>query len=172
MKRLIAALVVASLAVVPASAAAKSKAKVYTGSFTLAGADGNYVTGKFGTVQLVDGKRNDKLSVHVRRLAARTKYTYKLAQGSCGGTAVPGWKYRSLKTSRKGVGNATGRSRTFTASKGVKYFVAVYNAAGDQLVLCAPLRTKAKKPHGKPHKPAKPAKPGKRDDAPRGKGRD
>ena len=163
MKRLIAVLVLAALALVPATASAKSKAKVYRGTFALAGADGNYVTGNFGKVQLVDGKRNDKLSVHVRRLASKTKYTYRLQQGSCGGTAVSGWTYRSLKTSRKGVGNSTARSRTFTAAKGTKYFVGVYDAAGNQLVLCARLNTKGKKGHSKPHKPAK---------KPHGKGHD
>jgi hypothetical protein len=153
MKRLIAVLILAAVALVPASASAKSKAKVYRGTFTLVGADGNYITGHFGKVQLVDGKRNDKLSVHVRRLAPKTTYTYRLLQGSCGGTAVPGWKYRTLKTSRKGVGNSTARSRTFRAVKGTKYFVGVYNATGDQLVLCARLSTKGKKAHPKPHKP-------------------
>jgi hypothetical protein len=166
MKRLIAVLVLAALALVPAtaSASAKSKAKVYRGSFTLVGADGNYVTGKFGDVQLVDGKRNDKLSVHVRRLAPKTTYTYRLQQGTCkegapGGTEVPGWKYRPLKTNRKGVGNSTARSRTFTARKDAKYFVGVYSATGDQIVACAQLRTKSKHGHGKPHKPAHPAHP-------------
>jgi hypothetical protein len=152
MKRLIAALVLAALALVPATASAKSRAKVYRGTLALAGADGNYVTGNFGKVQLTDGKRNDKLSVHVRRLAKRTTYTYRIEQGRCGGTAVPGWTYRRLKTNRKGVGNAKGRSRTFTASKSLKYFVGVYNAAGDQLVVCGRLSSKAKKGHGKPHK--------------------
>ena len=119
MKRLIAVLILAALAVVPATASAKSKTKVYRGTFTLVGGDGDYVTGNFGKAQLVDGKRNDKLSVHVRRLAPRTTYTYRLQQGKCkegapGGTDVPGWKYRPLKTNRKGVGNSTARSRTFT----------------------------------------------------------
>ena len=192
MKRLIAVLVLAALALVPATASAKSKAKVYRGTFTLVGADGDYVTGNFGKVQLVDGKRNDKLSVHVRRLAPRTTYTYRLLEGSCkegapGGTAVTGWKYRPLKTSRKGVGNSTARSRTFTARTGVKYFVGVYDATGTQIVVCAQLRTNGHKGHAKPHKPAKPgkpakphkpakpakpAKPGKHDDTPRGKGHD
>src|SRR5215213_6541447 len=107
MKRLIAPLALAAVALSPGVALAHSKAKVYKASFQYVGADGDYVTGSFGKAQLVDGKRNDKLSVHVRRLAPRTTYTYRLQQGLCkegapGGTVVPGWKYRPLKTNRKG----------------------------------------------------------------------
>jgi hypothetical protein len=193
MKRLIAVLILAALALVPATASAKPKTKVYRGTFTLVG-DGDYVTGNFGKAQLVDGKRNDKLSVHVRRLAKRTTYTYRLQQGTCqegapGGTDVPGWKYRPLNTNRKGVGNSTARSRTFTAGRDAKYFVGVYSATGET-VACAQLRTKGKKPHGKADKPrgksddkargksedapgkAEDKARGKSDDAPRGKGRD
>src|SRR4051794_24201573 len=156
MKRLIAVLILAALALVPATASAKSKTKVYRGTFTLVGGDGDYVTGNFGKAHLVDGKRNDKLSVHVRRLAPRTTYTYRLQQGKCkegapGGTDVPGWKYRPLKTNRKGVGNSTARSRTFTSTTDANYFVGVYSATGE-IVACAQLRTKGKKSHGKPHK--------------------
>ena len=78
----------------------QAKAKVYKGTFKFVGADGDYVTGNFGKAQLVDGKRNDKLSVHVRRLAAKTKYMFRLQQGVCkqgaaGGTDVAGCKYHS-----------------------------------------------------------------------------
>jgi hypothetical protein len=167
MKRLIALLIVPALALVPGTAFGhgKSKTKVYKGTFTLVGADGDYVTGNFGKVQLVDNKRNDKLSVHVRRVAAKTTYTYKLVEGVCkegaaGGTEVAGFKYKPLRTNRKGVGNSTARSRTFTAERGVRYSVVV--SAGGEVVLCAQLNTKywhgkpkpkADKPHGKSDKP-------------------
>jgi hypothetical protein len=183
MKRLVAVVILAALALVPATASAKSRTKVYRGTFTLVGADANYVTGKFGKAQLVDGKRNDKLSVHVRRLGSRATYTYRLQQGLCkqgapGGTEVPGWKYRPLRTNRKGVGNSTARSRTFTASRDAKYFVGIYSSTGE-IVACAQLRTKGKKPHGKKDKPrgksddkkSEGKARGKRDDA-RGKAED
>ena len=72
MKKLIALLAAGSVLAAPGVALAKHspKTKVYKGTFEYVGADGDYVTGKFGKVQLVDGKRNDKLSVHVRRLSA------------------------------------------------------------------------------------------------------
>ena len=156
MKTTIALATLVAVALVPATAEAK-RGKVLRGDFTLVGSDGDYVTGKFGKAHLVDGKRNDKLSVHVRRLAKRTTYTFKLQTGSCGGAEVTGWRYRALKTSRKGVGNSWARSRTFKAAKGTKYFVAVYGPDG-QMVVCARLSSKG---HSHPHK-----RHGKRDHAP------
>src|SRR3954447_421388 len=140
MKKLLPLLVVPAVALAPGTALAhgKHKTKVYKGTFTLVGADGDYVTGNFGKVQLVDNRRNDKLSVHVRRLAAKTTYTYKLQEGTCkagasGGTDVAGFKYRPLRTNRKGVGNSTARSRTFSAKRGTRYEVVVY--AGGKVAL-------------------------------------
>lgn len=191
MNRLIALLAAGSVLAAPGAALAKpgsSKTKVYKGTFEYVGADGDYVTGKFGKVHLVDGKRNDKLSVHVRRLASRTTYVYRLqsAPSACAadapaGTDVAGWKYKPLRTSRSGVGNSTARSKTFSIDKTQRYFVGVFragpNGAPGELVLCAQLNTpytkkKAKKP-SKPDKPAKPtapdtSAPGKSEDAPRG----
>jgi hypothetical protein len=175
MKRLIALLVLAAVALVPATATAKSRAKVYRGTFSFVGADGDYVTGKFGKAHLVDTRR-DSLSVHVRRLAPRSKYVFRLQsgqtceEGAAGGTDVAGWKYRRdgvLKTNRKGVANGSAKSRSFRVKRDTSYAVVVYERmSGGTLgpvVLCASL-TKGKKakpkgedkPHGKPDKP-KPA---------------
>lgn len=181
MNRLIALLATGSVLVAPGAALAKPgshKAKVYKGSFEYVGADGDYVTGKFGKVQLVDGKRNDKLSVHVRRLAPKTTYVYRLqsAPSACAadapaGVDVAGWKYRTLRTSRSGVANATARSKTFSVDRTKRYFVGVFragvNGAPGELVLCAQLNTPYKKAK-KPAKPAKPTTPGKSEDAPKG----
>jgi hypothetical protein len=167
MKKLIPLLLVPALALAPGTALGhgKSKTKVYKGTFTLVGADGDYVTGNFGKVHLVDNKRNDKLSVHIRRVAAKTTYTYKLQEGVCkegaaGGTDVAGFTYKPLKTNRKGVGNSTARSKTFSAKRDVKYSVVV--SAGGEVVLCAQLRTNHWK--GKSH--------GKSGDKPKGKSDD
>src|SRR3954452_20119625 len=111
MRRLIAPLTLA-VALVPGTALAHST-KTYRATFQYVGADGDYVTGSFGKAQLVDGRRNDKLSVHVRRLARRATYLYRLesAPKACaadapGGTPVPGFKYRPLRTNRAGVANS------------------------------------------------------------------
>ena len=195
MKKLIAAAACAALAALPAAAVAKPRAKVYRGTFQAVGSDGAYTDGKFGKAQLVDGKRNDKLSVHLRHLGGKTRYVFRLQQadtaceeGAPGGTDVPGWRYRRngiLRTSRRGNANSWARSHTFTADPDTEYFVGVYTAtpSGDpgEIVLCAKLTTKShkrgsKKPdkrHGKPEKgskkPAKghkPESPGKSGDAP------
>jgi hypothetical protein len=193
MRKLTIAVVLTGVALMPAPAFGHAKTTVLRGEFDFVGADGNYVTGKFGTAQLVDGRRNDKLSVHVRRLGSRQRYVFRLLQSAraCeesapAGTPVRGWTYRrggELKTSRGGVANGTARSRTFNVRHGVKYFVGVY--AGNQLVLCADLSGKrhGHKPKKPPHAP-KPHKPkeehgrghheesghGKPADTPRGRG--
>jgi hypothetical protein len=170
MRTTIIAASLATLAVVPASASAHPRAKPLKGTFQFVSADAVYTSGKFGKVQLVDGKRNDKLSVHLRHAGSREKYVFRLesATTACdasapAGTPVPGWKYRHggvLKTSRGGTANSSARSRTFQAKSDVEYFVGVYSrtAAGapGELVFCAELRgNKKHKPH-KPHHPAKP----------------
>lgn len=160
MKKLIAVLALVALALVPAAAPASAKrAKVYKGTFEAVGADGAYSHDKFGRAHLVDGKRNDKLSVHVRRLAPLTRYAFRLQQathaceeGAPGGTDVPGWTYRRagvFTTNRKGHANSKARSRSFAAERGVEYFVAVYTldptGQPDELVLCAELKGKKAK---------------------------
>jgi hypothetical protein len=193
MKKLIAAAACAALVALPATAVAKPRAKVYRGTFQAVGSDGAYTDGKFGKAQLVDGKRNDKLSVHLRHLGSKTRYVFRLQQaetaceeGAPGGTDVPGWRYRRggvVRTSRKGNANSWARSHTFKADPDTEYFVGVYTATptGDpgEIVLCAKLTTKShkrggKKPekaHKKPQKGRghKPDKPGKSGDNP-GKG--
>jgi hypothetical protein len=173
MKSLLLLLVLPALALAPGTAIANSKAKVYKGTFTLVGADGDYVTGNFGKVQLVDNKRNDKVSVHVRRLARKVTYTYKLQQGVCkegapGGTDVGGFTYKPLKTNRKGIGNSTARSKTFASKRDVTYSVVVIG--GGEVLLCAQLRTNDwPKAHGKSetsHGKAEDNQKGKSDDAP------
>jgi hypothetical protein len=156
MKKLVTVAAVAAVALTPAAASAKTRTKVYKGTFELVGADGSYTSDKFGKAQLVDGRRNDKLSVHVRKLGSRAQYVFRLQssatackQAAPAGTDVPGWTYRRgglLSTSRSGVANSWARSRTFTVDPAVEYFVGVFTrtASGDpdQLVACAQLTTK------------------------------
>jgi hypothetical protein len=169
MRKLVALTTVAAFAALPAAAGAHSKTKIYRGSFQLVGADGSYTRDSFGKAQLVDGKRNDKLSVHVRKLGSRATYTFRLQsaataceQGAAGGTDVPGWTYRRggvLVTNRHGVANGSARARGFRVDRSVEYFVGVFDSS-KRLVACAQL-TKKKKPHGKPpgHSKPKPPKP-------------
>lgn len=175
MRKLLAIATIAVFAALPAAASAHSKTKVYKGSFQLVGADGSYTNDSFGKAQLVDGKRNDQLSVHVRKLGSRVRYTFKLQSaaeactpGAAGGTDVPGWKYRRggvLVTNKHGVANSWARARGFKVDRSVEYFVGVFDGS-NRLVACAQLTTK-KKSHGKKHKPHGNDKP-KGDDKPHG----
>jgi hypothetical protein len=165
MRTTIIAAAVASLVLMPASASAHPRAKPLKGTFRLVSDDAVYTSGNFGKVQLVDGKRTDKLSVHLRHAGSRQKYVFRLesAAKACeasapAGTPVPGWKYRHggvLKTSRGGTANSSARSKSFKAARNVEYFVAVYTRTANALVFCAELRGnkqhKASKPkHDKP----------------------
>jgi hypothetical protein len=190
MKRFLALCALLSLALaLPAAAPAKKKSKshhrtaVLKGSFHAIGADGAYTHRKFGKAQLVDNRRRDKLSVHLRRLAPRRTYTFALSsvpkgqprcqEGASGGTQETAFAPGSKRTNRRGNLNAKQRSKTFKANRARRYFVLVFDGADP--VACAKLNgKKAKKgckagpkhpgkPHGaKPKKPKKGAKAAKR----------
>lgn len=183
MKRLLALVALLSLALaLPAVAPAKKKHKhashhrttVLKGSFRAVGADGTYTDRKFGKAQLVDNRKRDKLSVHLRRLAPRTSYTFALysvakgrprcEEGASGGTQETAFPPQTKTTNKRGNLNGTQRSKTFKADRAKRYFVLVSD--GTQPVACAKLNGKkakrgckpgAKHPSGKPHgeRPAK-----------------
>jgi len=191
MKRFLALFALLSLALaLPAVAPAKKKHKahhrttVLKGSFRAVGADGAYTDKKFGKAQLVDNRKHDKLSVHLRKLAPRTTYTFALysvakgqprcEEGASGGTQETAFPPKAKKTNKHGNLNAKQRSKTFKADRAKRYFVLVFDGA--QPVACAKLDGKKakkgckpgakhpakKKPHGehpakKPH-PEHPAK--------------
>jgi hypothetical protein len=161
MKRFLALLALLSLALaVPATAPAKKKrhkhsnhrATVLKGSFEAVGADGAYTDKKFGKAQLVDNRKRDKLSVHVRRLAPRTPYTFALysvakgqprcEEGASGGTQETAFPPKTKTTNARGHLNAKQRSKTFEVDRARRYFVLVSDGA--QPVACAKLKKKGK----------------------------
>src|SRR3954447_21331907 len=132
-----------------------------------------------GKAQLVDGKRNNKVSLHVRGLAPRATYIWHIHQGSCAATGapLPGWTYRSqdgagngtLTTNHSGGANTKARSDTFNADPAQAYSVNVHVAAttnglpAGAIVACGDLtgtRANARTPHPlhHPHPPHKPHK--------------
>src|SRR5829696_6833958 len=157
--------------VLPGTAAAKKhpkhhKTTVLKGSFKAVGADGAYTFKKFGKAQLVDNRKRDKLSVHLRKLAPKTLYTfalYSVPKGTprCradapGGTQETAFPPKSKKTNKRGNLNAKQRSKTFKADRKKRYFVLVFD--GDQVVACAKLDRKGHRKHGgkkKKHKAEK-----------------
>src|SRR3954453_24167819 len=89
-----------------------------------------------GRAQLVDGKRNNKVSLHMRNLAPSTTYLWHVHTGSCASTGapVPGWTYRTedaggngtLTSNEAGNANTKGKSKTFNAQPGTDYSVNVH----------------------------------------------
>jgi hypothetical protein len=134
----------ASIAVLAAAGAATASsghsAKTYKASLsavnpaatTVGLAD---VTGK---AQLVDGKKNNKVSLHMRHLAPNTMYLWHVHDGTCAATGapVPGWTYRTssggngtLTSNGDGNANTKGKSATFNADPTKSYSVNVHIAA-------------------------------------------
>ena len=173
MKKLSALLLALSLALALTGAAEAKKhhhkskhhkTTVLKGTFRAVGADGAYTDRKFGKAQLVDNRKRDKLSVHLRHLAPKTRYTFALysvskgtarcREGASGGTQETAFPPRTRRTNKAGNLNANQRSKRFKADRKKRYFVLVSD--GDQAVACAKLDGKG---HKKPaHKPGKPHK--------------
>jgi Cu/Zn superoxide dismutase len=88
-----------------------------------------------GKAQLVDGKKNNKVSLHVRNLAPGTLYLWHVHEGSCAATGAPvaGWTYRTqagpngtLTSNASGNANTRGKSATFDADVTKSYSVNVH----------------------------------------------
>jgi Cu/Zn superoxide dismutase len=113
-----------------------------------------------GKAQLVDGKKNNKVSLHMRNLAAGTMYLWHVHEGSCAATGAPvaGWTYRTqvgangtLTSNESGNANTKGKSTTFTADPAKSYSVNVHvsaltnGLAAGTIIACGDLTAKAKK---------------------------
>ena len=125
-----------------------------------------------GEAQLVDGKKRNKVSLHMRNLAAGTTYLWHVHVGTCAATGLPvaGWTYRTqdlagngtLTSNASGNANTKGRSATFNADPTKSYSVNVHVAtltngvAAGTIIACGDL--KASKAGGK-SKPSKPHPP-------------
>jgi hypothetical protein len=175
MTRRITAAVVASIAAIGlvglAVAESKPSAKTYKASLapvnpaaTTAG-----VPNVAGSSQLVDGKKNNKVSLHVRNLAPSTTYLWHIHTGTCANTGppVPGWTYRTQvgangTTTSNGSGNANtkGKSTTFNVDPGQSYSVNVHVATPTNglppgtIIACGDLKANKASGKGKP-KPMK-----------------
>ena len=72
---------------------------------------------------MVDGKKNNKTSLHMRNLAPDTVYLWHVHEGTCAATGAPvaGWTYRmqvgangTLTSDASGNANTKGKSATST----------------------------------------------------------
>jgi hypothetical protein len=157
MKSVTVGVAIASLAVAGAAAPVTAKkpsprAKVYRAKLApVPVGDYGLLARSRGKAQLVDGKKNNKISIQVRRLSPRVTYGWRIVEAPASatlpcstGTPVDGWTYKALKANRAGNANSKGKSRTFTADKAKSYFVGVYLPSGDAF-LCGKLTNKKQK---------------------------
>jgi Cu/Zn superoxide dismutase len=142
MTRRISAIAVASIAALGvagvATAASSHSAKVFKASLTAVNpaATTAGLADVVGKAQLVDGKKNNKVSLHMRNLAADTVYLWHVHEGSCAATGAPlaGWTYRTqdaagngtFTSNASGNGNTKGKSATFNADPTKSYSVNVH----------------------------------------------
>jgi hypothetical protein len=163
MTRRITAAAVASIAAIGLASVATAdsghSAKTYRASLAAVNPAGlATVTGK---AQLVDGKKNNKVSLHMRNLAASTMYLWHVHEGTCAATGAPvaGWTYRTqvgangtLTSDESGNANTKGKSATFNADPTKSYSVNVHVAtltngvAAGSIIACGDLKA-SKKPH-------------------------
>jgi hypothetical protein len=108
-----------------------------------------------GKAQLVDGKKNNKVSLHMRNLAASTMYLWHVHEGTCAATGAPvaGWTYRTqvgangtLTSNESGNANTKGKSATFNADPTKSYSVNVHvstltnGLAAGTIIACGDLK--------------------------------
>jgi hypothetical protein len=167
-KKLIAAIAVLSLAGgVPAAVAHKGKDKGSHHAYVFKaklqpvvyGADQMY-SGIRGKAQLVDNKRNDKVSLHMKGLTPGTIYPWHvhviedapagtdpckaLAQQ---GPIVTAFNYKRLKANKSGNANAKGSGKTFRVDANDLYYVNVHDPETGAPISCGVLKpTKKTKP--------------------------
>jgi hypothetical protein len=184
MSRRLTAAAVASIAAIcvaaPATAGSGNSAKTYKASLTAvnpAATTAGLATVR-GKSQLVDGDKKNKVSLHMRNLAAGTMYLWHVHEGSCAATGAPvaGWTYRTqmgangtLTSNASGNANTRGRSATFNADPAKRYSVNVHVAtptngvAAGTIIACGDLtagKASAKAKATKPRPPkAKGPKP-------------
>jgi hypothetical protein len=162
----IAALSVAGVA----TASSGHSAKTYKASLTAVNpaATTAGIANVVGKAQLVDGKKNNKVSLHMRNLAPSTVYLWHVHEGTCAATGAPvaGWTYRThdqtgngtLTSNASGNANTRGKSATFNADPTKSYSVNVHvstptnGLAAGTIIACGDLKAtkasgKAKKPH-------------------------
>jgi hypothetical protein len=114
-----------------------------------------------GNAQLVDGKKRNKISIHVRGLKPGETYLWHIHKAKnatddpCAAnspaadpTPYAGWNYRTLKANEAGNASSKGTSLTFDsrADPG-PYYVNVHLTDGT-VIACGVLKLKAKHAHG------------------------
>lgn len=134
----------ALLLAAPAAAHEKHEKRAKVSKARLAATDDGEARGR---AHLVDGKRRDKVSLHMKGLEPGETYRWEVREGECddeAAAASEGWTYRELKVRPSGNANAKGRSKTF---RGDENSVAVMREDGT-VVACGDFERKRHRHHG------------------------
>jgi hypothetical protein len=168
---------VAALALAGVAAADHGGARTYRATLAkTAAADAAQLPDVHGKAQLVDGKKHNKISIHVRGLKPGETYPWHIhkARNATDDPCAPNspaadptpygdWNYhadkRPLKANDAGAANAKGTSATFDSRTDPgPYYVNVHLLDGT-VIACGVLKTKAKKAHAKSKHTAKSSPP-------------
>jgi hypothetical protein len=154
MKRPLALAAVAMFALTSVALADNNGAKVYRAKLEPIGT--STVTGKS---HLVDGKKNNFVTVHAKGLTTGTDYEWHIhefatgvtnpcAQGATQGPIVTAFTYGDLIGNEAGSGSAKGKSTTFNADPAKQYYVNIHAAPGiGTPISCGVLIRNVPKPH-------------------------
>jgi hypothetical protein len=159
MNRFSAGVAIASLAIastVASGAIAKPSGpspKAHTYHAELQPVTAGLVPATRGHAQLVDGKKNNKVSIHVRGLQPGVTYTWHIHRqvtcvtAPCNPPEELGWTYRTLKANDAGKANSKATSSTFSAEPGATYLIDVHLPSSEVLAQGAfASKKKAKEP--------------------------
>jgi hypothetical protein len=157
-RRLVAFVALALLAV-PGTAVALSKgAKVYRANLAPVAADATTPTGR---AHLVDGKKNNILTIHAKGLTPGATYPWHMhafapgvadpcASGATPGPIVTAFTYPPLTANPAGNARAKAKSPSFDWGPATnQYYVDIHDPVTDAPIACGVLARKAPKPRPK-----------------------
>ena len=138
-------------------------AKVYRAKLVkTAAADTAQLPGVTGHAQLVDGKKKNKISIHVRGLKPGQTYGWQIHKAAsptvdpCEPTApvivaapYGDWTYGALVANEDGNASAKGKSASFDSRADSGPFYVEVHLADNTVIACGVLKAKTKKSHAK-----------------------
>jgi Cu/Zn superoxide dismutase len=156
MTRFAALVAVGLLALTGTAAAATNGAKVYRATLAPVAVGATAPTGK---AHLVDGKKNNIVTIHAKGLTPGTSYPWHIhafaagvvdpcAPGAAQGPIETSFAYGPLTGNEAGNGSAKGKSATFNWGAATnQYYVNIHDPVTGAPIACGVLTGKAPKPH-------------------------
>jgi hypothetical protein len=149
MTRLVTLFTVASLALTGVAVASSNGARSYSAKLTPVAAGASTPTGK---AHLVDGKKNNTVTIEVKGLANGTSYPWHVhsfaagvtnpcASGAAQGPIVTSFTYGKLTGNKHGNGSAKAKSPSFNwGAASNRYYVNVHNPTTLAPISCGVLK--------------------------------